>query len=52
MLKHMYAFIRGAAEFRSDATWGCDDENLMVAYDWGREWAHRATFRRYDSCHG
>lgn len=49
------AFLRGVAEFRLGYTWADpdrgDDEftELDEAYDWGREWAHRLTFRRWDS---
>lgn len=52
----LLAFLRGAREFRSHATWA-DPERppgggltaLDVAYDWGREWAHRLTLRRWDT---
>jgi len=48
------AFLRGMIEFRSDCTWADplrDDylTDLDVAYDWGREWAHRLTFRYFDN---
>lgn len=41
------AFILGVAEFRSDFTTRCDERH-QEAYEWGREWMHRLTFRRYD----
>jgi hypothetical protein len=43
------AFLRGAIEFRSDVTWSAPGYDLALAYDWGREWAHRLTFRRWDA---
>jgi hypothetical protein len=44
------AFLLGVREFRSDFTtaFGPDEDDLMLAYDWGREWAHRLTFRYWD----
>lgn len=45
------AFIRGAREFRSDVTWSyMDDPNgeFELAYDCGRDFAHWATFRRFE----
>jgi hypothetical protein len=39
------AFILGLFEFKSDMT---TNTGNPVAYDWGREVAHRITFRRYD----
>lgn len=49
------AFILGMLEFRSDFTWADpardDDDNyteLDEAYDEGRDFAHRLTFRRFD----
>lgn len=43
------AFLIGMAEFRSDFTTHYDDYGLSIAYDWGREYAHRITLRRYDN---
>lgn len=49
------AFLRGVREFRHVATWadpardGWELTRLDLAYDWGREWAHRLTFRRFDA---
>jgi hypothetical protein len=43
------AFLLGMREYRSSFTYSYDDESPIVAYDWGREWAHRLTFRRYDN---
>ena len=42
-------FIRGAAEFRLSATWSCDDDDRMWAYDSGRETAHKMTFRLFEA---
>lgn len=47
------AFIRGMIEFRSDCTWADPAREdflteLDMAYDRGRELAHRLTFRRFD----
>lgn len=47
-MKTIFAFLLGAREFRSDMTTGYDDYALMTAYDWGREWAHRVTLRRFE----
>lgn len=51
------AFILGALEFLLDYTWTDPEREtreeyytaLDEAYDWGREWAHRLTFRRFDA---
>ena len=57
MLYHfnrLRAFLRGMREFRWTCTWADPDRPdgdmtaLDDAYDWGREWAHRLTFRRYE----
>ena len=48
------AFLLGVVEFRLTCTTGFDtgsdnrDAALYDAYGWGREWAHRLTFRRYE----
>lgn len=48
------AFIRGAREFRSSVTTSYDHDgtdlgyDLQLAYDCGREFAHWATFRRFE----
>lgn len=46
------AFMLGVREYRLDFTTsfaGHPDEGAMyAAYDWGREWAHRVTLRRYE----
>jgi len=56
-MKKIQAFLLGMREFRSDCTWADPARDyqssnsytaLDSAYDWGREWAHRITFRRYD----
>jgi hypothetical protein len=48
MKRRLWAFWMGMREFRSDFTLNLDEEGLREEYDWGREWAHRLTFRRYD----
>ena len=40
------AFLLGVYEFRSGYTSNVGD--LQEAYDWGREYAHRATFRYFE----
>lgn len=47
-MKKIRAFIKGVREFRSGVTTHYDDSDLVIAYDWGREIAHRVTFRRFD----
>lgn len=42
------AFIQGAREFRSDYTAHYNNLTLLDAYEWGREWMHRLTFRHFD----
>lgn len=43
------AFITGVSEFRmSSWTTGYANYKHQEAYDWGREWAHRLTLRRYE----
>ncbi len=49
------AFMLGMWEFRLHCTWADparDDEDGLTAlddaYDLGREWAHRLTFRAWD----
>jgi hypothetical protein len=42
------AFLLGVREFRSSLTTSYDDYDLLLAYDRGRELAHRLTFRRWD----
>lgn len=42
------AFILGVIEFKQTFTTYIADYALMVAYDAGRELAHRLTFRRYE----
>ncbi len=48
-LQYLAAFINGVREFRSDLTMHYEDLWLLEGYDWGREWAHRLTFRRWDA---
>ena len=55
-MKKIIAFLLGAREFRLSWTWADptrSDYNpyteLDEAYDRGREFAHRITFRRFES---
>lgn len=48
-MKKIKAFFLGAVEFRSDFTTSYQDYDLMEAYEWGREWAHRLTLRKFDN---
>ena len=41
----MKAFLLGMVEFRRSLTTRCEDDD---AYEWGREWAHRLTFRAFE----
>jgi hypothetical protein len=47
-MKSVIAFLLGMWEFRSDLTTNPGDD-LIEVYDLGREWAHRITFRRFES---
>jgi len=49
-MKNIKAFFNGMREFRSSSmfTTHYNDRSLGYAYDLGREWAHRLTFRRWD----
>ena len=47
-MKRIKAFFLGVVEFRLSFTTIIADNALQDAYDWGREWAHRLTLRRYD----
>lgn len=47
MFKRIKAFVLGVREFRSDFTTSYDYP-LIEWYDFGRELAHRVTFRRFD----
>lgn len=47
-MSRLRAFLRGVQEFRLSLTTHLDDGDLSEAYDSGREWAHRLTFRRYE----
>lgn len=48
-MKTLLAFLNGIREFRADVTASYDNLAESDAYDWGREWAHRLTCRRWDS---
>lgn len=47
IIAHVRAFLLGLWEFRTDWTTHFDYP-LIESYDFGRELAHRATFRHYD----
>ncbi len=42
------AFLLGMWEFRLSFTTAYEDHDLELAYDWGRQTAHIATFRYFD----
>lgn len=48
MIAKLVAFWTGAREFRSSLTTAYDDDDLLLAYDRGREFMHRITLRRFD----
>lgn len=45
---YVKAFLNGVREFRLSWTTSYDDYSTLVAYDWGREIAHRITLRRFE----
>lgn len=56
-MKKIVAFMRGVLEFRNSFTWADEEENrdlcggytpLDEAYDRGREFAHKMTFRKFE----
>lgn len=44
-MKTVRAFLLGVREFRHMITSRTENQ---AAYDWGREWAHRITFRHFE----
>lgn len=46
-MEKLKAFILGMWEFREGVTTN-PGEDLILAYDWGREIAHHLTFRYWD----
>lgn len=50
-MKHLFAFLNGLREFRSDLTTHYDDYGLLDSYDRGRELAHCLTLRHFDGSH-
>ncbi|KKN71482.1 hypothetical protein LCGC14_0420610 [marine sediment metagenome] len=48
-MKKILAFLMGAVEFRHDCTKHYADPMSMLIYDYGRDFAHRATLRLFDS---
>lgn len=49
MILRTRAFLLGMWEFRLCSTQGYEDYELLLAYDRGREWAHRLTLRLFDN---
>lgn len=47
-MNRLYVFVQGMLEFRQTFTTYHRDYDTMRAYDQGREWAHRLTFRYFD----
>lgn len=52
-MRHLYylalSFWTGVREFRLSMTTAYpEDQDQADAYDWGRELAHRVTFRRFE----
>lgn len=48
-MKKVKAFLQGAWEFRLSFTTHYDDYTQMIAYDSGRELAHKLTLRKFDN---
>lgn len=48
-MNSLKAFLLGMREFRLSVTTHLSDDDLQTAYEWGREWAHRLTLRRWDT---
>ena len=48
MKNKLFAFFNGMKEFRSSFTTSYEDYDDMLAYDAGREFAHKITFRRFE----
>lgn len=46
-MRKALAFLHGVIEFRRGVTTHYGDD-LIEAYDWGREIAHRLTLRRFE----
>jgi hypothetical protein len=42
------AFLWGMWEFRQSFTMRYLEDPEFECYEWGREWAHRLTFRRFE----
>lgn len=47
-MNRLKAFFLGVVEFRLNCTTVFSDNDMGDAYDAGREWAHRLTFRRFE----
>lgn len=48
-MKKIRAYLLGMREYRLSWTTSYSDDDLMEAYDAGRDMAHRLTFRVYDN---
>lgn len=48
MFAKLCACLKGMREFRRGVTTHYDDYDLLLAYDHGRELAHRITLRRFE----
>lgn len=48
-MNKLTAFLLGMREFRLSFTTHISSDELLEAYDTGRELAHRLTFRYYES---
>lgn len=48
-MKKVKAFLQGMREFRLSFTTHYDDYTLAIAYDSGREVAHKLTLRKFDN---
>jgi hypothetical protein len=47
-MKKLKAFVIGMVEFRSDFTMYYTSYELKMAYDRGREFAHKITLRKFE----
>lgn len=47
-MKNLSAFVLGIREFRCGVTTHYEDDGQLYAYDFGREFAHRMTLRKFE----
>lgn len=47
-MKRLRAFLQGMKEFRCSITTRYEDDGVDVAYEWGRELAHRLSLRHFE----